>query len=282
MRNLVSIILISGFLFVVGCPPPLAPVPAPLRRQEALAHYNSQVESIPPFRAGIAEWELQFYDRDEHKHHFKELFGKIFYRPPVRAERPAKFYLEASAPLQKGWVVGSNETEYWMYSPWGGGMGYWGKYAHYGQDCASLVPMHPQVLLEFAGLLPVPVRPPYPLYKVRTETYILEYIVLQDEGYSSKREIIVDRRSNLPREINAYDADGLLSMHSELSAYKPLAQAVLPTEIFLSFPQEDSFLRLKISSYKLDAKKREPLFRRPARVSGITDYQQIDKDCEHE
>ena len=282
MRNLVSIIVLSSLLFVVGCPPPLSPVPAPLTRQEALAHYNTQVESIPPFRAGISEWELQFYDRDGHKHHFHELFGKIFYRPPVRAERPAKFYLEASAPLQKGWVVGSNETEYWMYSPWGGGMGYWGKYAHYGKDCAALVPMHPQVLLEFAGLLPVPVKPPYPLYKVRRETYILEYIVLQDEGYCSKREIIVDRRSNLPREINAYDADGLLRMHSALSGYKPLAQAVLPTEIFLSFPQEDSFLRLKISSYKLDAKKREPLFRRPARVSGITDYQQIDKDCEHE
>jgi len=282
MRYLIHKLLLVSLFFLLGCPRRMSPIPAPLRRHEALAHYNRNVESIPPFRASIATWELRFYDREGDKRDFNELFGKLFYRPPVRAERPAKFYLEASAPLQKGWVVGSNETEYWMYSPWGGGIGYWGKYEHYGKDCASLVPMHPQVLLEFAGLLPLPIKPPYPLYKVRSETYIIEYVVLKHEGYSSKREIIVDRRSNLPREINAYDADGLLLMHSDLSKYKPLEEALLPTEIFISFAQEDSFLRLKISGYQLDPKNREPLFRRPARISGITDYQQIDQDCENE
>jgi len=281
MRHIFQILLLGSFLFVLGCPPPLGPVPEPLTRHQALELYNANVQAIQPFRAGIAEWEMEFIDPDGEKKHFKELFGKIFYRPPTQVDTPAKFYLEASAPLQKGWVIGSNEKEYWMYSQWAQ-FGRWGKYKHYGKDCAALVPVHPQVLLEFAGLLPLPNEPPYPLYKVRTENYIIEYIVLKHEGYSSKREIIVDRRTNLPREINAYNADGLMIMHSILKNYKTLGKAKLPTEIYLSFPKEDSFLRLKISSYKLDTKAREPLFRRPTKISGIEDYLQIDKDCEHE
>ena len=281
MRHIFQILLLGSFLFVLGCPPPLGPVPEPLTRHDALEHYNANVQAIQPFRAGIAEWEMEFMDPDGEKQHFKELFGKIFYRPSAQAKNPAKFYLEASAPLQKGWVVGSNEKEYWMYSQWAD-FGRWGKYKHYGKDCAALVPVHPQVLLEFAGLLPLPNEPPYPLYKVRAENYIIEYIVLKHEGYSSKREIIVDRRTNLPREINAYNADGLMIIHSELKKHKPLAEAMLPTEIFISFPKENSFLRLKLTSYKLDAKNRDALFIRPKKIPGIEDYLQIDKDCEHE
>ena len=71
-------------------------------------------------------------------------------------------------------------------------------------------------------------------------------------------------------------------IHSELKKYKPLAEAMLPTEIFISFPKENSFLRLKLTSYKLDAKNRDALFIRPKKIPGIEDYIQIDKDCEHE
>jgi len=281
MRNLAQIILLLSILFVVGCPPPLVPVPEPLTRHDALEHYNANVQAIQPFRVGIAEWEMEFMDPDGEKRHFKELFGKIFYRPSAQAQNPAKFYLEASAALQNGWVVGSNEQEYWMYSQWAE-FGRWGKYQYYGKDCAASVPVHPQILLEFTGLLPLPIQPPYPLYKIRAETYVIEYVILKNEGYSSKREIVIDRRTNLPREINAYNADGLMIMHSELKKYKPLAEAMLPTEIFISFPKEKSFLRLKLTSYKLDTKNRDALFIRPKKIPGIEDYLQIDKDCEHE
>jgi hypothetical protein len=281
MRRIFQILLPGSFLFVLGCPPPPGPVPEPLTRHDALELYNANVQAIQPFRAGIAEWEMEFVDPDGKKQHFQELFGKIFYRPPVQAQIPAKFYLEASAPLQKGWVVGSNEDEYWMYSQWAQ-FGRWGKYQHYGKDCAASVPVHPQVFLEFTGLLPLPYEPPYPLYKVRAETYIIEYIVLKNEGYSSKREIIVDRRTDLPREINAYNADGLMILHSELKKYQPLAEAMLPTQIHISFPKENSFLRLKLTGYKPDDKSRDKLFIRPKTIPGIEDYRQIDKDCEHD
>jgi hypothetical protein len=281
MRHVLNILLLGSVMFLWGCPPPVSPVPEPLPRLNAIERYNTNVNAIPPFKAGIVEWEMEFTDPEGEKRRFKELFGKIFYRPPAQAEVPAEFYLEASAPLQKGWVVGSNEQEYWMYSQWAE-FGRWGKYQYYGKDCAASVPVHPQVLLEFAGFLPLPSTPPYPLYKVRTETYVIEYVILKNEGYSSKREIILDRRTDLPREINAYDPDGRMIMHSELSKYKPLGDAILPTEIFLSFPKEDSFLRLKLSGYKADPKNRAPLFQRPLTLSGIKDYQQIDKDCEHE
>jgi len=258
-------------------------MPEPLPRHDALERYNANVSAIPSFRSGIFEWETEWIEPDGKKQHFKELGGKIIYRPPVDKDANPRLYVEADALTftQDAWIVGSNETEYWMYSEMGK-FGRWGKYKHYGKDCASMLPIHPLVLLEFAGLLPLPDEPPYPLYKVRAETYIIEYIVLKNEGYSSKREIIIDRRTNLPREINAYNADGLIAMHSELKKFKPLAEAMLPTEIFISFPKENSFLRLKLKSYMIDAKNRDALFIRPKKIPDNEDYQQIDKDCEHE
>ena len=281
MRHIFQILLLGSFLFVLGCPPPRGPVPEPLPRYDAIERYNANVNAIQPFKAVIAEWETEFIDPDGKKQHFNELGGSIFYRPPFGEGSRPKIYAQTEVLGQDAWVVGSNETEYWMYSQWGK-FGRWGKHKHYGKDCVAMMPIHPQVLLEFIGLLPLPNEPPYPLYKIRAETYVIEYVVLKNEGYFSKREIIVDRRTNLPREINAYNADGLMILHSELKKYKPLAEAMLPTEICISFPKENSFLRLKLKSYMIDAKNRDALFIRPKIIPDIEDYLQIDKDCEHE
>ncbi len=276
--------LLCGVLFGCGCcEPKRLPIPEPITRQDAIERYNANVNAIQPFKAGIAEWETEFIDPDGKKRHYNESGNKIIYHPPSDEGARPRLYVEADGPAftQDAWVVGSNETEYWMYSVLGE-FGRWGKHEHYGKDCAAMMPIHPQVLLEFVGLLPLPNEPPYPLYKVRAETYIIEYIVLKHEGYSSKREIIIDRRTNQPREINAYNTDGLMILHSELKTFKPLAEAMLPTEIFISFPKEKSFLRLKLKRYMIDAKNRDALFIRPKIIPDIEDYQQIDKDCEHE
>ncbi len=279
MRNLVPIILVGSLLFIVGCPPP-KPVPEPLTRQTAIERYNANVDAIQPFKVKISQWEAEFIDPDGTKQHFNELGGSIFYRPPLGEGSRPRIYAQTEVLGQDAWIVGSNESEYWMYSEWGE-FGRWGKHKHYGKDCAAMLPIHPQVLLEFIGLLPLPDEPPYPLYKVHAETYVIEYIVLQNEGYSSKREITIDRRTNLPCEINAYNADGLMVLHSELNKYQPLAEAMLPTDVFISYPKEHSFLHLKLTGYRLDVKNRDALFIRPQTIPGIEDYQQIDKDCEH-
>lgn len=282
MRYGFQILLMGSLLLIVGCPPPLGPVPEPITRQDALKTYNANVSAIESFRAGIFQWEAKWIDPDGKEQHFKELGGKIFYQPAAGEYSRPKIFAQTEVLSQDAWVVGSNETEYWMYSEWGK-FGRWGKHKHYGKHCAAMLPIHPQVLLEFIGLLPLPIEPPYPLYKVHEETYSIEYIVLKNEGYLSKREIIIDRRTDLPREINAYNADGLLILHSELRTFKSLDKAMLPTEIFISFPKENSFLRLKLKRYRVDPdpQSRAPLFVRP-KLSGIEDYQQIDKDCEYD
>jgi outer membrane lipoprotein-sorting protein len=278
-------ILIWGMVFLVlivsGCPPQLGPVPEPLTRQEGLESYNANVNAVVSFKAAIAEWEVEFPDEKEKKKHFEELVwgGSIIYRPPVSWDVSARFRLEARAPFETAFVLGSNEDEFWMYSELAEHGG-WGKYQHLGKSCSNNVLIPPQLILEFIGLRPIPDQPPFPVYKIYPETHVFEYIDVDDEGYSSKREIVIDRRSNLPVEINAYSSEGQRIMHSELQDYKPLADAMLPTSIFLSWPNRDTFIRLKIRSYKVDEKDRSKLFVRPTKISGIKDYQQIDESCE--
>jgi hypothetical protein len=276
-----KISLLCLFLFTAsGCPRPLGPVPEPLTRQEGLEFYNANVNAVAPFKAAIAEWEVEFPDENEKKKNFEELVwgGSIIYRPPSSWDVSAQFHLEAKAPFETAFVLGSNEQEFWMYSELAEHGG-WGKYEHLGKSCSENVLIPPQLILEFIGLRPIPDNPPFPVYKIYPETYVYEYIDIDDEGYSSKREIVIDRRSNLPIEINAYSSEGQRIMHSELKNYQPLADAMLPTRIFLSWPHRDTFIRLKIRSFKVDEKDRSKLFIRPARP-GIEDYQQIDESCE--
>ncbi|MBN1844289.1 MAG: hypothetical protein JW810_01315 [Sedimentisphaerales bacterium] len=275
-----AVLVVAGLLAGCCTSSKPAPVPEPLSRQEAIQTFNAQAGAVPAFKASIRQWEAQFVDTAEDKtQHFQELGGKLYYRPPSEPGTPARFYLQANAPFQDGWVVGSNQDEYWMYSQWGK-FGGWGKYEYFGRPCARSIPIHPQTLLEFVGLLPIPDEMPYPLYKVMPETHVLEYIALMTDGYVCRRQIVVDRRSNLPRQINAFDADGRMILHSELSNYQELESVRLPGDIYLAWPQNDSFVHLKLDGFKVDPTQRDRLFTRPQRIAEVEDYRQIDQECE--
>lgn len=269
------------FLTMSGCPSKLSPIPEPLTRQQGLDLYNANVKAVPPFKATILQWKAEFPDEQGELKKHEEWGGNVLYHPFLNEQSPARFYLKANAPGKEALVLGSNEKEFWMYSKWGN-YGLWGKHKHQGKPCARKMLIPPQLILEFIGLAPLPEQPPYPVYKVNPQTNIIEYVAEDDEGYSCRREIIIDRRSNLPTEINAYNRNGQKIMHSTLKNYQTLDRAHLPADILLSWPKEKSFIHLRLFGFKVDEKDRSKLFIRPVRIPGIDDYQQIDLPCEDE
>ncbi len=286
-----------------GCPPPVRPepMPEPVSLEQTLADVNANVAAVGAFKADIWEWWADFPDpqKDEIKHHH-ELGGKWFYHPDPQGQ-PAGMFLQCNGPLQAGLVVGSNAREFWFYSQWGKSGG-WGKYEHVGKPCSQAVQFDPQILLEFIGLAPLPLEP-RPLYKVGPEKSSIEYIIFSSNdgvelltpdppnAAAMRREIIIDRRTQLPVEVNAYNAAGLRIMHSELKNYTTVGEdknrgpdasvtARLPKDILLRWDQQDAQLRLKLSSIRPDEKNRSKLFTRPESVSGLDSYKQIDQACD--
>jgi hypothetical protein len=277
LRRLALGSLLAGAV-LAGCKPAApVPLPEPLLRNEALARYNRNVLAIGPLRGALAQWEARFVDPDGTVRHEEELGGNLIYRPPAEPAQPPRFYLQANAPLKKALVVGSNPDEYWVYSEWGE-FGAWGRYENIGKPCNKDVRVHPLTFLEFLGLRPVPTDP-LPAYKILPNDTVIEFIGLSDQGYSIQREIRLDRRTFLPTRITAFDPAGRPLLISELSDYKTVGDALLPTRILLTWPQDDSFLRLHLTGLQPDPRDRSALFRRPRSLPDVPDYQQIDKDC---
>jgi len=279
-RRYLELVLLSALINTFGCQPKSPqPIPAPLTCTQAINYYNTNISAVQPFRANITDWQVQFKDQHGQLRKFNEHGGKMYYQPPAKPGSSAMFYLRANAPFKTGLVAGSNESEFWWYSKWAE-LGQWGKYEHLGKPCAQNISFSPQLILEFIGLLPIPEKSPYPVYKIRPETNVIEYIAVDDDSFSIKREIIIDRRNNLPIEINTYGTDGRRIIHSKLTNYKPLADAMLPADIFLSSPAYESHLHLKLRNFKLDQKHRPKWFPRPE--PAIEHYQQIDIQCEND
>lgn len=269
-----------ALLVLGGCPPlkPPVPLPPPVTLDQTLEEVNANVAAIGPFRATVGQWELEVVTPEDQTKHFKELGGRFFYRPTEPGRSPY-LYLQCSAPLQEAFVVGSNPTEYWFYSRWDQAkLAGWGKYQNVGKECGGKIWLDPRILLEFAGLSALPTAP-RPSYKVYPETSIIEFEVATPSGSVSRREVILDRRTQLPVEVNAYDPNGVRIMHSELKDYQTLGSANVAMDIYFSWPTQKAFLRLKLSGLKPDPKDRTALFTRPKAISGVEDYHQLDADC---
>jgi hypothetical protein len=272
---------LAGLGGLVGCKT-IKPVCEPLTRMEAMTRYNANIEALPPFKANVFEWEVKFVDDKGKKQKHPHMGGRVYFVPAETPEQPSSFFLMTKAVMGDALVVGSNEKEFWMYiKP--DKRGWWGKYEHQGKDCSKQMMIDPQVFLEFIGLRHLPIRPIYPAYKVADDHYTIEYIDYQKDGYQIKREIIIDRCDNLPREINTYNQNGQRTMHSRLSNYKKLGEAWVPGEIQIATAIQDFRFRLKLWGFKAikkDDRKLSRILQRPRRISGIDDYQQVDKDCE--
>jgi hypothetical protein len=281
---LYGIFLLS--LLISGCAQKrLAPLPPPLSRAEILDNYNANVAAVPAFSAQVAQWQVQLTDDQDKTHRYHDRGGKVFYRPGQSPAAHPRLYLQCSTLLEsKALVVGANQDEFWMYSKIAGRF-WWGKYEYLGQACSASMPINPQLFLELIGLSPLPAvasQPPYPLLKIGPEDYVIEFVVRGDDGFSLQREIILDRRTNLPREINAYSPSGARLMQSRLADWQQVGPALLPADIMITAASDQDSLRLHLRQFKPDSTDRGPLFQRPAHVPDIKEYTQIDRRCEHD
>ncbi|MCP4712205.1 MAG: hypothetical protein GY869_26580 [Planctomycetes bacterium] len=197
----------------------------------------------------------------------------MFYRTLRAGETYPQFYLNASGgPLgQEALVVASDQEEFWMYSR----PGKWTfRDTHENaktMDSQSMFIMNPQFILEFIGLQTIPVSEllwPYPIYKVAPEKNYIEYVL---PGENGMREIVIDRRSNLPEQINFYDRSGLRVLESRIGNYQSLGQAMLPGDILLSSPKDDSFFRLQLINYQTKENIPDRLFLAPDDFDSISD-----------
>lgn len=285
MREIYRLLLFLLCVFLVGCPThkPIEPMPAPITLYEAIQNYNNNVAAIAAFQAKINTWEAQFPDpNDQDKtHHHKARGGRIRYRPGADQDSPASLYLTISdIGVGEVLTIGSNENEYWMYRRARDGyVGRWGKYANIDKPCAKKIPLHPQGLLDAIGLRMLPVDPavsPYPVYKVTPTQYIIEYVIMTERGVLLRREILIDRRSNLPVSSNTYDQRGQVIMTSTMDDYHPLGDAMLPGSVHISWPQTNSFFAIELRTFKIKNTYRiDPFIRR---LRSDIDYQQLCKD----
>ena len=275
-RSITIIAFLVLIMQILGCcnnKPVLGPVPEPITREHALGVYNDNASSVTDFSARINEWEIQFSEDEQNQHHFNEKGGKLFYRTLRPGEKYHQFYLNGSGgPLgQEALVVASDQEEFWMYSrpaKW--------SFRDTHENAASMgmqnmFIMNPQFILEFIGLQPIPVDIlpwPYPIYKVAPEKNYIEYAL---PGEAGLREIVIDRRSNLPEQINFYDQFGLRILESRLGNYQSLGEAMLPGDILLSSPNDDSFFRLQLTNYQIKEDMSGRLFRVPEDFDNISD-----------
>ncbi len=276
-------------LFVAaGCPRPqkLSPVPSPILLTDALTRYNDNVEAVGAFSAKISQWEAVLHE-DDKSHKVRESGGKIFFAPPDSDQARARLSLRASASFYdlKALILGSNDEEFWMIvTPQKFGM--WGRYDNLEKPCGGKLPFDPQQILDLAGLKTIPDQPawsPYPVYKVLPEDYVIEYVRPSEEGLWLQREIVIDRRTDHPREIKLYDREGLCLGRSELSEYLPLENGFIPGRIRLIFKDErerDNIFQLKLTRPRPLTEIHPLLFERPEEPTGLDTYQQIDKDCD--
>jgi len=285
MRISAQVLLLLGLIFSsAGCPKPIdnGSVQDALSRSEALELYNANVRAIPAFSAIIGNWKARFTDSDGEKKNFDESGGKLFYHPSQNL--PPRFYLQTNVNVlaNGALIIGSNQKEYWMYSKWAE-RGAWGKYEHLGKSCAENIPIHPLTLLEFIGFMELDESNKNIIYENRPDTYVI-MIVDPDSEFMNRREIIFDRRSRLPSRIIAYDKNNQLILRSELKNYKSLANAVIPGEIKLAWPERDASFQLNLVSLKPDIKNgkvrdRSKLFTRPSKYDNQK-FIQIDEQCE--
>lgn len=286
-RGRIVCFLATLLVACVGClgPKRLGPVPAPITLGEAISRYNANVRAIPAWRARLAKWQIKSVNRaTAATDSYQDIFGAVYYRPGQDAQAPS-FYLKGETVLGEAFVVAANETEYWGHNK-REKQGWWGKHIHVGKPCAGVMPIPTQLLLELVGLRSIPAGPQESLralYKVRPEENVIEYIAVGEDGLRC-REIIIDRRNDLPVEMNIYDQSGRRILHSTLGGYKTLGDAMLPGRIELAiYGDEYSMsMKLKLGKFGRDKKVRTGLFVRPILPPGIDDFQQIDRQCEDE
>ena len=277
-------LLWGGLFSLTGCVPLKAvqPIPEAISHQKALELYNANVRAIPSFSAKIASWQIKFMEDARPRSHQGQ-GAKFFYRPPGLPGKNPRFYLQADTTLMSRVIVmAANETEYWMYSR-PAAKGWWGSYEGAAKCRLENPLINSQFILEFIGMRPIPddpARQPWSMYKVTPRWNILSFAVVTDHGLLLRREIKIDRRSNLPIEITDYDHSGQAVLIAHLAKYQEIGLAKLPGEFSLRHPPDGSFIKFILRDFRIDDKSRDALFVRNPVVAGIDEFIEIDTLCD--
>ena len=276
-------LIVAGLFVLTGChPPEVRPVPPAISHQKALQLYNANVRAIPAFAAKIARWQIRLAEDGKPTTHQGQ-GAKVFYRPADRHDGYPRFYLQADTTLMsRALVMAANDEEYWMLSrPAAKG---WGGTYEGAKQCSLANPLiNPQFVLEFIGMRPMPddpAQPPLSIYRVAPDWNIISFLAMTDRGVLLRREIKIDRRTNLPVEITAYDDLGQAVLIAQLDDYQPIGKAKLPGEFVLRHPPDDSFIKFSLRDFRIDPKKRDALFVRNPVIAGIDEFVSIDALCE--
>ncbi|MBI9018901.1 MAG: hypothetical protein JEZ07_16745 [Phycisphaerae bacterium] len=291
-KNFSPLLILSILLTLcIGCHlAKTSPRPAPvdLSLDEIIKNYNDNFYKIPKLKATISQWTLDFVEPianeqgelENKYHHYNELGGVLFFKPGIDEDDRGSFYLQTRAPANpEALVIASNENEFWMYTLTGK-FGFWGKYKDLGKLNTEDMFFDPQLLLDFIGWRPLNSKAVRPAYKIFPEKNILECIEFDGRGLRIAREIIFDRYTNLPTEINGYSWDGQLVIHSQLDNYIEFGddKALVPTKILISFPVKESSMLIRLDKYRPSTRDKTSLFSRPESIEGVDDYRQITDD----
>lgn len=268
---------------VVGCQPPKKQPILPKRSlEEVLTQYNQNINDVSSFQARIAQWEIHFTDQDKVTTH-KDSGGKFFFQT-TSDEMPEQFYLQADTTLSsRALVLACDPDEFWMISK-SASLGYWAKRSEKKVSCVQSQLIHPDLLLELIGLktLPENVRAfPMPLYRLYAETFSITYVQRNSSGLFIEREIVFDRHTDLPSVISVYHSNGQPLVVAELSNYQTIGSAQIPGNISLTYPEDGSYLKLKLRKIKPVNRDLGPLLRSSRKMKNIKTIQQLDFNCEN-
>ena len=271
----------------VGCDPQrqLGPVPAAITRDQAIMRYNERVRELRPFWAKVKQWKTKFRDEEGNVRTYDGDGLKLYYHPAGAGAERGSLYLQLdNLFVKRAVVIGSNEEEFWAYFKVQESGG-WGKYMHRGEDCADRLAVDPDMFLYLVGFKAIQARPnraPYPMFEVQPEENSVRYFDMTEDGPQLLGKVTTDRRTDLPSGIAVYDLQGQVIQESRLGDYQEVGSVMVPGDILISSPSDDSYFHLKLHGFKPDDKDRAKYFTRPEKPPGIKDYRQIDQQCEEE
>ncbi len=276
-------------LAFLGCSDPKQlPMPSPLTRFEAIEHYNNNVKSIPPYRAQISKWQVQFTQNDKTEVH-QDILGKIIYQPDSPGQHES-FYLQADAAAgfgSKALVLGADKDEFWFFSK-PASSGWIGRFEHLNKPCMKEFVFQPNDIFDLLGLKLLRQNLDGQMlwsYKVAQESYSLMQLTVDmgEDLAHLKREILFDRRTQRVSEVIYYDSQGHRIMHGHLSNYQKVTeQCYLPGDVMVEYVIDGSFLKLSLRNFKPYKKDLSPLLNISRKMKSIDNIYQLDDLCEKE
>ncbi len=210
--------------------------------------------------------------------------------------RPDRFRLLGDKPVVgRVFDIGANAERYWLLLPEQVRMMWWGYTANLGRDCATTLPIRPDLFLEVLGIGeftddyradPAPVM----RFNNDADAYMFLWIQTRPDRLIAQKEIWYDRTSKLPKLVLLFDADGRIVLRAYLSDHQPVEVPNTPppqrpriaTRFELFFPDNASTMTFVLRDPRLSRRgfPRPASFAFPENPTIPTENViQVDADC---